>query len=49
MEVKTEKRKISKSELRQYLSPEEISRLESNGTADDDGYNISISSGNIFR
>ncbi len=47
MEVKTEKRKISMSELRQYLSPEEISRLESNGTADDDGYNIGISSGNI--
>ena len=47
METKREKRKISMSELRQYLSPEEIRRLESNGNADDDGYNIVMESGNI--
>ena len=44
METKTEKRKISMSELRKYLSDEEISRLD-NGDAD--GYNVSMTSGNI--
>ena len=47
MEVKTEKRKISMRELRQHLSPEEIRRLDSNGNADDEGYNIVMESGNI--
>ena len=40
METKREKRKISMSELRQYLSPEEIRRLESNGNVDDDVRNF---------
>lgn len=47
METKTEKKRISMSELRKYLSPEEISELESNGNADDDGYNVSVTSGAI--
>ncbi len=44
MDVKTEKVQISMDELRKYLSPGEISRLDN---ADDGGYNVSIESGNI--
>ena len=44
MDVRTEKKQISMSELRKYLSDEEISRLD-NGDAD--GYNVSMTSGNI--
>ena len=44
MDVRTEKKQISMSELRKYLSDEEISRL-ANGDAD--GYNVIMTSGNI--
>ena len=44
MKTTTEKRKISMDDLRKYLSPEEISRLDN---ADNGGYNVSVESGNI--